>query len=49
MKLNRIPGSGIFDHETTGQMSYKDQKSDTEFDIQFPVSVSYFNNISIQS
>lgn len=43
-KLNRVPGSGIFDHEV-GKITYKDQKSDTEFDIKFPVTVSNIPNL----
>ena len=44
MKLNRVPGSGIFDDEQiNGQLTFKDKVNDNEFDINFPVSHSIVN------
>ena len=43
LKINRIPGSGIFDDEIKGTITFKDQVGDNEFDIKFPVAYSIVN------
>ena len=42
LKLNRIPGTGMFDDEVIpGKLTYKDKSKDIELEISVPIQVSH--------